>query len=35
MARGTVGVSTNIIDASWEALMDGIEYFLFRRQAKV
>ena len=32
---GTVGVSTNIIDASWEALVDSIEYFLFRRQAKL
>ncbi len=32
---GTVGVSTNIIDASWEALVDGIEYHLFRRQARV
>lgn len=26
---GTVGVSTNIIDASWQALVDGIEYMLF------
>ena len=25
---GTVGVSTNIIDASWEALVDAIEYYL-------
>lgn len=31
---GTVGVSTNIIDASWEALVDGIEYHLFHRQAR-
>jgi len=28
MAWGTVGVSTNIIEASWEALMDSIEYKL-------
>lgn len=27
---GTVGVSTNIIDASWEALVDAIEYYLVR-----
>jgi 2-isopropylmalate synthase len=27
---GTVGVSTNIIDASWEALVDAIEYYLAR-----
>jgi 2-isopropylmalate synthase len=26
---GTVGVSTNIIDASWNALVDSIEYFLY------
>lgn len=25
---GTVGVSLNIIDASWEALVDSLEYFL-------
>jgi len=25
----TVGVSDNIIEASWEALVDGIEYKLF------
>lgn len=25
----TVGVSTNIIEASWEALVDGVEYRLF------
>ncbi len=32
---GTVGVSLNIIDASWEALVDSLEYFLSkqRRQA--
>lgn len=29
---GTVGVSFNIIDASWEALVDSLEYFLSRRQ---
>ena len=27
---GTVGVSTNIIEASWLALIDSIEYFLYR-----
>lgn len=26
---GTVGVSTNIIEASWNALVDSIEYFLY------
>jgi 2-isopropylmalate synthase len=26
---GTVGVSDNIIEASWEALVDGVEYKLF------
>ncbi len=26
---GTVGVSTNIIEASWEALVDSVEYKLF------
>ena len=29
---GTVGVSENIIDASWQALVDGIEYHLLRRE---
>ena len=29
---GTVGVSLNIIDASWEALVDALEYFLSRRK---
>ncbi|MCB1277079.1 citramalate synthase [Prosthecobacter sp.] len=29
----TVGVSCNIIDASWKALVDGIEYFLLKRAA--
>jgi 2-isopropylmalate synthase len=27
----TVGVSGNIIDASWRALVDSIEYFLMKR----
>lgn len=27
---GTVGVSENIIEASWHALVDGIEYMLFK-----
>jgi 2-isopropylmalate synthase len=31
---GTVGVSENIIDASWHALVDGIEYMLFKARAK-
>ena len=26
---GTVGVSTNIIEASWQALVDSMEYKLF------
>jgi len=25
---GTVGVSENVIDASWQALIDGLEYHL-------
>jgi len=29
---GTVGASDNIIDASWEALQDSLEYFLERRR---
>ncbi|MBN2808234.1 MAG: citramalate synthase [Deltaproteobacteria bacterium] len=28
---GTVGVSTNIIEASWQALVDGIEYKYMRK----
>ena len=28
---GTVGVSANIIEASWQALVDGIEYMLLRK----
>jgi 2-isopropylmalate synthase len=31
---GTVGVSDNIIDASWHALVDSIEYKLFKDQKK-
>ncbi|KMT21202.1 citramalate synthase [Clostridium cylindrosporum] len=27
---GTVGVSTNIIEASWKALLDSIDYFLYK-----
>jgi len=27
---GTVGVSTNIIEASWQALVDAIEYKLHK-----
>jgi len=30
---GTVGVSTNIIEASWQALVDAIEYKLLRDRA--
>ncbi len=29
----TVGVSTNIVEASWLALTESLEYFLYRRQA--
>lgn len=29
----TVGVSFNIIDASWRAIVDGIEYFLLKQAA--
>lgn len=29
---GTVGVSTNIIEASWQALVDGIEYMLYKKK---
>jgi 2-isopropylmalate synthase len=29
-AWGTVGVSEDIIEASWEALVDSIEYKLFK-----
>jgi 2-isopropylmalate synthase len=31
---GTVGVSTNIIEASWQALVDSIEYRLSRRAGR-
>lgn len=31
---GTVGVSTDIIEASWHALVDGIEYMLFKQKGK-
>ena len=31
---GTVGVSTNIINASWLALIDSIEYFLLKQKGK-
>lgn len=31
---GTVGVSPNIIEASWMALVDGIEYLLFQNRKK-
>ena len=29
---GTVGVSENVIEASWEALVDSVEYKLFREE---
>jgi 2-isopropylmalate synthase len=31
---GTVGVSTNLIEASWEALVDSVEYKLFMEEHK-
>ncbi len=31
---GTVGVSKNIIEASWHALVDGIEYMLFKKKTE-
>ena len=31
---GTVGVSTNIIEASWLALIDSIEYFLYHEEER-
>ena len=31
---GTVGVSTNLIEASWEALVDSVEYKLFLDESK-
>ncbi len=30
----TVGSSSNIIEASWRALVDSLEYWLSRREAK-
>ena len=30
---GTVGVSENIIEASWEALVDAVEYILYKKRA--
>jgi 2-isopropylmalate synthase len=32
---GTVGVSENIIEASWEALLDSVEYKLFKQEEKL
>ncbi|MGQ9663494.1 MAG: alpha-isopropylmalate synthase regulatory domain-containing protein, partial [Kiritimatiellia bacterium] len=29
---GTVGVSENIIEASWQALVDSVEYKLFKEE---
>ena len=29
---GTIGVGENIIDASWQALVDSVEYFLLRQE---
>ncbi len=29
---GTIGVSENIIDASWQALVDAYEYHLIHQQ---
>jgi len=31
---GTVGVSTDVIEASWEALADSIQYGLWREKRK-
>jgi 2-isopropylmalate synthase len=31
---GTVGVSENVIEASWQALVDSIEYKLLRTSKK-
>ena len=31
---GTVGVSENIIEASWEALIDSVEYILYRNPSQ-
>ena len=35
MHWGTVGVSTNIIEASWHALVDGIEYMLYKTEQDI
>ena len=32
---GTVGVSANIIEASWEALVDSVEYMLYENQDRL
>jgi len=32
---GTVGVSENIIQAAWEALVDSFEYKIFREQKRL
>ena len=32
MEWSTVGVSENIIEASWQAMVDGIEYMLYKRK---
>ena len=32
---GTVGVSTNIINASWEALVDSVEFYLLKKGARL
>jgi 2-isopropylmalate synthase len=31
---GTVGVDDNIIEASWEALVDSVEYKLFKDEQR-
>ena len=33
-AWSTVGVSTDIIEASWQALLDSIDYFLMKRMSR-
>jgi 2-isopropylmalate synthase len=32
---GTVGVSENVIEASWMALVDSFEYKLFKDESKL
>ena len=32
---GTVGVSENIIEASWLALVDAVEYKLFKDEGQI